>query len=200
VTRVTRHTPLLWHRVWVRLLLLLEIGLVVQGSFGGHVRRRHSSGIAGHATGLLGGDLGVALFGRVTWAVSIDAIRRITSGLGGIQTGLRRVSSCNKILSDCEITYLDEVLALGLCDKWLQLWGREGVDETGLRDDEEQHLGASKDRQFVGLETRQCVSEARSLGTMFTMRGGYFARDMVGCCKTGIRLGCNARTLDVPSS
>jgi hypothetical protein len=47
--------------------------------------------------------------------------------------------------------YLDEVLALGLSDEGLQLRCREGVDQTGLRDDEQQHLGASEDRQFVGL-------------------------------------------------
>jgi hypothetical protein len=38
--------------------------------------------------------------------------------------------------------YLDEVLAFRLGDKWLELWRREGVDETSLRDDEEEHLSA----------------------------------------------------------
>lgn len=48
-------------------------------------------------------------------------------------------------------TYLDQVLALGLGDEWLQLGGGEGVDETGLGDDQKEHLGASEDGQFVGL-------------------------------------------------
>jgi hypothetical protein len=187
VTRVTRHTSLRWHGVLVRLLLLLlEVRLVVQGSFGGHVGGRHSTGVARHATGLLGRDLCVALLGRVDWAVSIDTVRRIASGLGSVQTGLRCVSSRNTVLSDCEVAYLDEVLALGLCDEWLQLWGCEGVDETGLRDNEEQYLSTSENGQFIGLEIKHCVSEERSLGTMFLMRGGYFARDVVGWIKTGM--------------
>jgi hypothetical protein len=48
-------------------------------------------------------------------------------------------------------TYLDQVLALGLGDEWLQLGGGEGVDETGLGDDQKEHLGAGEDGQFVGL-------------------------------------------------
>ena len=31
--------------------------------------------------------------------------------------------------------YLNQVLALGLGNKWLQLWRGEGVDEAGLRND-----------------------------------------------------------------
>lgn len=42
--------------------------------------------------------------------------------------------------------YLNQILAFWLCDKWLEFWCGEGVDETGLRDDEKQHLGASEDR------------------------------------------------------
>jgi hypothetical protein len=53
-------------------------------------------------------------------------------------------------------TYLNEVLALGLGDERLQLGGSEGVDKTGLGDDQQQHLGASEDGQLVGL-----VEEAR---------------------------------------
>lgn len=47
--------------------------------------------------------------------------------------------------------YLDEVLALGLGHQRLQLRCGEGVDESSLRDDEQQHLGAGEDGQFVGL-------------------------------------------------
>ena len=48
-------------------------------------------------------------------------------------------------------SYLDEVLALCFCDKRLQLRGREGVDEPGLRHNEKEDLGASQDGQLVGL-------------------------------------------------
>jgi hypothetical protein len=48
-------------------------------------------------------------------------------------------------------TYLDEVLALWLCDERLQLRRSESVDKTGLGDDEQQHLRACQDGQFVGL-------------------------------------------------
>jgi hypothetical protein len=41
--------------------------------------------------------------------------------------------------------YLDEVLALGLGDEWLQLGCGESVDETRLGDDEQQDLCASED-------------------------------------------------------
>ena len=48
---------------------------------------------------------------------------------------------------------MNEVLALGLGDKRLQFGSGECVDETGLGYDQEQDLGASEDRQFVGLDT-----------------------------------------------
>ena len=48
-------------------------------------------------------------------------------------------------------SYLDEVLALCFCDKRLQLRGREGVDEPGLRHNEKEDLGAGQDGQLVGL-------------------------------------------------
>jgi hypothetical protein len=51
--------------------------------------------------------------------------------------------------------YLDQVLALGLGDQRLELGSGEGVDETSLGDDEQKDLGASEDRQFVGL-ARAC--------------------------------------------
>lgn len=51
--------------------------------------------------------------------------------------------------------YLNEVLSFSLCDKRLELWCRESVDETGFGDDEEKHLGARQDRKFVGL-AEQC--------------------------------------------
>ena len=52
---------------------------------------------------------------------------------------------------------MDEVLAFWFGHKRLELRCREGVDETGLGDDEKEDLGAGKDRQLVGL--RDCVSD-----------------------------------------
>lgn len=64
--------------------------------------------------------------------------------------------------------YLDEVLALGLGDERLQLGRGEGVDEAGLGDDEEQHLGAGEDRELVGLQRE-------SIAMLGTMRRGHGA-------------------------
>lgn len=50
-------------------------------------------------------------------------------------------------------TYLNEVLAIGFSDKRLKFGCGEGIDKTSLRNDEQEHLGASEDRQFV------CLSE-----------------------------------------
>lgn len=47
--------------------------------------------------------------------------------------------------------YLNEVLSLGLGDKRLKLGGCEGVDETGLGDDEKENLSAGEDRELVCL-------------------------------------------------
>lgn len=48
-------------------------------------------------------------------------------------------------------TYLNEVLALGLGDERLQLGGGEGIDETRLRDNQQEHLGAGENGQLVSL-------------------------------------------------
>lgn len=56
-----------------------------------------------------------------------------------------------------EEAYLDQVLALSLGDKRLQLGGSEGIDQAGLGDDKQEHLGASEDRQLVGLVGRTLV-------------------------------------------
>lgn len=85
--RVTGHA-LLCHWVLVRLLLLLEIALVVQGGFGGHVGGRHRVVVWGHAT-LLGRDLGVlVVIWRLDLVVDVAAIRVPARGLRGVQAGL----------------------------------------------------------------------------------------------------------------
>ena len=48
-------------------------------------------------------------------------------------------------------TSLDKVLTLRLGHEWLQLGSGESVHKTRLGDDEQQHLSASKGRQFVCL-------------------------------------------------
>ena len=47
--------------------------------------------------------------------------------------------------------YLDQILSLGLGDERLQLGRGEGVDQTGLGDDEQEDLGASEDGELVSL-------------------------------------------------
>lgn len=61
------------------------------------------------------------------------------------------------------VAYLDEVLALGLGDEWLQLGGREGVDKACLRHDQKQHLCTREHRQFVGLGVKtRCQHEVQT--------------------------------------
>lgn len=52
--------------------------------------------------------------------------------------------------------HLNKVLAFWLGDQRLELWGGEGVDQTGLRDDEQQDLGTGQDGQFVSLRRSTC--------------------------------------------
>lgn len=52
-------------------------------------------------------------------------------------------------------TYLNQVLALSLGDERLQLGGGEGVDKAGLGDDQQEHLSAGEDRQFIGLRLKE---------------------------------------------
>lgn len=164
--RVTGHAALGHTRILGRRLLLLEVLLVVQRRLRSHIRRGHAT--AGrHSTGLAGGHLGVAVLGRVDRAI-VDAIRVVSRGLRRIQAGLRRVS----LRRDCDqwqCAHLDEVLALGFRDERLQLRGCECVDETRLRDDEQQHLRAGEDRQFVGLRTRDELARALQ-EDLFVMR------------------------------
>ncbi len=56
--------------------------------------------------------------------------------------------------------YLDQILALWLCDQRLQLGRREGVDKTGFGHDEKQDLSTCQDRQFVCLELAWSVGNS----------------------------------------
>ena len=49
-------------------------------------------------------------------------------------------------------SYLDEILALCFCDKWLEFRSSEGVDETSFRDDEKEDLGSGKNRELICLK------------------------------------------------
>lgn len=49
-------------------------------------------------------------------------------------------------------THLNQVLALGLGDEWLQFRRGESIDQASLGDDQEQNLGTSQDGEFICLE------------------------------------------------
>lgn len=49
------------------------------------------------------------------------------------------------------VTYLNQVLSFSLGDKRLKLRCCECVHQTSLRDNEEEDLGAGKNRQFICL-------------------------------------------------
>lgn len=48
--------------------------------------------------------------------------------------------------------YLDQILALSLGDERLKLGRGEGVNQSRLRHDQQQNLGACQDGQFVRLQ------------------------------------------------
>jgi len=50
-----------------------------------------------------------------------------------------------------KVSHLNKILAFWLCDEWLELGCREGVNETGLGDDKQEDLGAGEDRKLIGL-------------------------------------------------
>ena len=71
---------------------------------------------------------------------------------------------------------LNEIFALGLGDKRLQLCGGESVDETGLGHNEQQHLRAREGRELVRL----CEQKSKDTWS------GY---DAAKTCKVGERDG-----------
>lgn len=143
-------------------LLLLEVCLIVQGLLlvgcHGVLVWGHASSTRLHA-GCGSGDIGVRVLGRLDSRFTVDAVR--VGGLGGVETCLTTASV--KAMTDgvwLEWAYLDQVLALGLGHQRLELGSGEGVDETGLGDNEQKDLGASEDRQFVGLARTLSVKGA----------------------------------------
>ena len=74
----------------------------------------------------------------------------LPEGSGAFKHAWKDVSAKSSWELSCN-TYLDEILAFGLGDKRLQLGCGESVDETSFRHDQEEDLGARKDREFVSL-------------------------------------------------
>jgi hypothetical protein len=88
---VAGHSALGHARVLVwGLLCCLEILLVVQRGFGGHVCSGHSS-VLRHPR-LAGGYLRVAILGRVDLVLAVDAVAIVARGLRRVQASLRDVS------------------------------------------------------------------------------------------------------------
>jgi hypothetical protein len=54
-------------------------------------------------------------------------------------------------MSQLKRTDLDQILALGLGNKRLELGSGKGVDQASLRDDQQEHLRAGKNREFICL-------------------------------------------------
>lgn len=75
----------------------------------------------------------------------------------------------------CVQASLNEILAFGLGDQRLKLWSREGVNQTGLRDDEQENLSASQDRELIGLlhdpslSLGECDVATRLVGNEFDL-------------------------------
>lgn len=133
-------------RILAALILLLQL-LIVQGLlllFLSHVatvgsRSRYASSCGRHLRHVVGGSNIIS---------SIDTVF-ITRGLWSVQACLMVVRglSPNQRLW----TYLDQILALGLGDKWLKLRSGECVDQASLGNNQKKDLSASEDGEFVGL-------------------------------------------------
>lgn len=160
-----RHSASHWH-AWILtsglcLLLLLEILIVghlllllvgeiagVHSSTGIVRTRSRDRGLLGVGRDGMGGADVVRRFRRDIG--DLDTILRAGSGFGGIKTRLCTSVSIG-IIQRVQAAYLDQVLALWLCDEGLEFWRREGVHQSGLGHDEEQHLGSSEDGELVRL-------------------------------------------------
>lgn len=148
------HALLRWHGVpALSLLLLLEIGLILQRLLviGRHVWLlrcvpRHPA--LRHAL-WHGCGSGMGFLRRVDSRLTVHAIR--VGGLGRIEAGLGTTLVGCGIASSRTVTHLDEVLAFRLGDQRLQLGCSEGVDKTGLRHHQQEHLSPREDGQLIGL-------------------------------------------------
>lgn len=99
----------------------------------------------------------VHFFGGFDVGFAVDAVFTALWWFGRVEACLRKIGglvSCVRSSIECgRRVYLDEVLAFGFGDERLEFGCCEGVDESGLGDDQQQDLGAGQDGQFVGLES-----------------------------------------------
>jgi hypothetical protein len=77
------------------------------------------------------------VFGRVDLVRVVDTVLVSACRLWRVEASLgrARVSEELTVMHAVTEAYLDQVLPLGLGNEGLQLWGREGVDQTRLRHD-----------------------------------------------------------------
>ena len=90
---------------------------------------------------------------RVASFFSVDAILAVGCRFGCVEACLPTVSTRARV-SGRMVAYLNEVFALRLRHKWLELGGGKGVNEAGFGYDEKQDLGAGENRELVRLDTR----------------------------------------------
>ena len=75
-----------------------------------------------------------------------------SAGSGALRQACDDKSACAPWVETTDIpAYLDEVFSLGFGHQRLKLGGSEGIDQTRFRHDEQEHLGAGKNREFVRL-------------------------------------------------
>lgn len=130
----------LWRHARAVALVALHIALVGQRLLGihGHIWGHIASGahvwVLRHAwTAALWWEMAGRLLRRIDLVAAVDTIF-------AARRGLRCVEAC-----------LDQILALSLGDERLKLGRGEGVNQSRLRHDQQQNLGACQDGQFVGL-------------------------------------------------
>lgn len=76
---------------------------------------------------------------------------------GGTSEGLAHGHRGRKLTMRGVKACLDKVLALWLRNEGLQLGSSEGVDETRLRDDEEEHLSAGEGGELISLKRNKNI-------------------------------------------
>ena len=139
-------------------LLLLQVCLVLHCLL---LVWREDVGVGGHAgsarchAGCRGDRGGFRVRGVGGRFSSLDTVA--VGRFGGVEAGLKTCVSTNDqaLHSRRQMTYLNEIFALGLGYKRLEFGCGEGVDETSLGNDEQQYLSAGEDGQLVCLLRRR---------------------------------------------
>ena len=101
---------------------------------------------------------------RVRWGMNMRVLllRRRHLHLSGMRRRWLHVARLGWVRRRVEAS-LDQVLALRLRDERLQLGSGEGVDETGLADDEKQNLSSSECREFICLHYRSVTDTCNAI-------------------------------------